>query len=107
VRVSLELSGGFGGLFAAEPLTADASDADLSDHERAALTALAVPSGGRGGPRVPAAAGPPDAFTYRLTVDTGGGQRTVTYNDVTLPRELRPLVERLRARAMAERGKRN
>ena len=96
------MSGGYGGLFTGRPLTADADDADLSDQERASLTGLAAGAGGGGGPGPLGAA--PDAFTYRLTVSSGGQQRTVTYNDVTLPRELRPLVERMRSRAMRERG---
>lgn len=101
MRVHLEISGGFGGLFAVRPLAAEAADADLTDQERASLTGLT--SGARSGVG-PLGGTAPDAHTYRLTIATSGGRRTVTYDDVTLPSELRPLVERLRKRAMEARG---
>lgn len=50
-------------------------------------------------------AGPPDVFTYRLTVHDGPRHKTVEATDVTAPPSLRPLLSKLRKLALKERGK--
>jgi emfourin len=49
-------------------------------------------------------AGPPDVFSYLLTVDDGARQRTMAVTDVTAPPSIQPLLSKLRKLALTERG---
>src|SRR5262245_21591413 len=97
------MSGGYGGLHALEPLTAEAEGDDLSDEERATVMAATAEAAAGTGP--PGGVRPvPDSFHYVLTVQDQGDSHRLTYDDRTLPASLRPLVQRLRRQALEERG---
>jgi hypothetical protein len=100
LRLRLEVSGGYGGLHALEPLTAEASEDDLSDEERAALLAASSSASGGGPPSSPI----PDSFQYVLTVQQEGASHRMTFDDRTLPTDLRPVVQRLRRAALDRRA---
>lgn len=38
-------------------------------------------------------AGPPDVFFYKLTLYEGGQKKTLSFNDATVPDQLKPLLE--------------
>jgi hypothetical protein len=48
-------------------------------------------------------AGPPDVFSYLLTVDDGGRHRTMAVTDVTAPPSIQPLLSKLRKLALKQR----
>lgn len=43
----------------------------------------------------PSSAGPPDAFLYKLTLYGGGKKKSLSFNDATVPDQLKPLLELL------------
>ena len=43
----------------------------------------------------PSKPGPPDAFLYKLTLYGGGKKKSLSFNDVTVPDQLKPLLELL------------
>lgn len=47
-----------------------------------------------------------DTYQYELTVDQGDRKQHVTVDDTEVPSELRPVIKRLEARAIAERRQR-
>ena len=109
MRITFELSGGYGGLFAKEPLTCHVDLDALPPDESAELQALLAESGLLGldsasQPR--AGASVPDAFCYRLTLVDDGPRRSHAFDDRTVPPAARPLLERLRRRAIEERQRR-
>lgn len=40
----------------------------------------------------PSSVGPPDAFVYKLTLHEGGKKKSLSFNDVTVPDQLKPLL---------------
>lgn len=51
----------------------------------------------------PKSAGPPDVFLYQLSLHEGSRQISLSFNDVTAPASLRPLLARLRQLAIEQR----
>jgi hypothetical protein len=49
-------------------------------------------------------AGPPDVFSYRLTVQDGPKHQMLAVTDVTAPPSIRPLLSKLRKLALTDRG---
>ena len=101
MKVHFEMSGGYGGLYAVDPLTADVDAATLPEGERAELLRLArdammsVPL-----PDQPDVV--PDLMTYRLRIDDGDRWEAVL-DDRTMPEEVWPLVEYMQSIAMHKR----
>ena len=89
-RLIFERSGGFGGL----TLRAEASGDELSGDERAALQSALAARSPLGAPSGP------DRFQYDLTLVEGGRTRHVTFYEGSVPDALRPLLARLKARAV-------
>lgn len=48
-------------------------------------------------------AGPPDVFTYQLSIAANGQQNSLIVTDVNAPDSLHPLLDRLRQLAIAQR----
>jgi hypothetical protein len=46
----------------------------------------------------------PDAFTYRLSLSEGGKLRSLSFNDITVPPSLHPLLELLQELALEQRS---
>ncbi len=53
----------------------------------------------------PTSAGPPDVFFYRLSLSEAGRRISLSFNDVTAPAALHPLLALLRKLAMEQAGK--
>lgn len=103
-RVALTRTGGLAGM----PLSAEVDTAHVDDPDAAwvaaALDRVDLPSlaassseGGAGAPGVP------DRFRYRLDVDHAGATHRLEFAESALPGDLRPLVDRLVARARRPR----
>jgi hypothetical protein len=114
VRIQFETSGGYGGLFATQPLRVEVDTDDatrLDAAEAAALVRLAEESGLLTGPVQPPGrrgVGPApgmarDVFTYRLVISGEEGERAFAFDDTTLPPQARPLVQHLRELAVRRR----
>jgi hypothetical protein len=88
-RLRLRRTGGIAGV----PTEAELDTAELEpDRAEAILHALdAVTDAPPAPPR-------PDAFAYALTIERGGGSRTVTFSDPA-PAELAPVLDALRGRS--------
>lgn len=95
------MSGGYGGLYSLEPLTADVNPDDLPVDERDDLVGLATAA-----MAYVAASDPPgvvpDLITYRLSI-TGGDEWDVTLDDRTVAPEVWPLIEYMRTAALNNR----
>lgn len=102
MRIDFERSGGFAGL----RLTYRADADDLAPQLAEELAALVESSGFfdiQQSEVEPAPAGPPDVFLYRLSLSQGGREKTLSFNDVTAPATLRPLLERLQKLALEKK----
>ncbi len=98
------MSGGFGGLFVAEPLGLSLDVATLADPDRSELLDLIARSGLAEAPT--GHADDPmlrDGVTYHLTVSTSEATDEYSWMETTIPPEVRPLLEWLRRRAIANR----
>ncbi|SRR6266498_2805587 len=47
--------------------------------------------------------GPPDVFSYQLSLSEGDRQKSLTFNDVTAPASLQPLLSLLRKLALEQK----
>jgi hypothetical protein len=90
IRIELQRSGGFGGLSLRHALDTADLGAD-AQRDIAALVEAAAQA-----PR-PAATPPAvrDAMRYDLTISQGGRVQLLSFSDVTMPPEVRPLVQRV------------
>lgn len=106
MHVRFEMTGGYGGLFALEPLVAEVDSASLPEDERdrvlemarAAIASTVVP---------PEEAEPlPDLMTYKLRIVDDGVWEAVL-DDRTVPERAWPLIDYMRdlaLRGRADRG---
>jgi hypothetical protein len=46
----------------------------------------------------------PDMFTYRLSLSEGGRAKSLSFNDITIPSSLHPLLELLQELALKQRS---
>jgi hypothetical protein len=49
--------------------------------------------------------GPPDVFTYQLSISDGERRKDLSFNDVTIPAKLHPLLTELRRLALEQKLK--
>lgn len=108
MRIEFEMSGGYGGLFAKEPLALRVTVEDLPEDAGRELTGLVAASGLLEAPGTgpePGTAGRPDVLRYTLAISQEGQTRRFVFDDVTLPAAARPLVQYLQSRAVAQRAK--
>lgn len=106
MRIEFECSGGYGGLFAKEPLSYRVDTGtlpkDLGDEllrlidasgllERDAAAATGKPGMGR------------DVFNYRISIRDQGSAKTFVFDDISAPPAARPLLNYLRQRAIEQR----
>ena len=105
MRIALELSGGYGGLFAKQPLTYWIDTQDMPKETREKLLELIRDSGLLKDEIRPAAgdARARDTFSYRLSVQDGDRTAELACDDVTAPESIRPLLGFLKNLAMAAR----
>jgi hypothetical protein len=104
VRIDFEMSGGYGGLFAAQPLRLQLDTEELPAAVRDELATLVDDSGllqaentrtfERGPQR--------DALQYRVTISDGQA-KSFALDDATAPVAARPLLERLKSMAIEKR----
>lgn len=105
MQIEFEFSGGYGGVFAKNPLVYRANTGDLPEAEREALLELvrasgvleleepeAGPSRGR------------DVFDYRLSIRDGELRRSLRFDDASAPAAARPLLAHLRKLALEKRA---
>lgn len=106
MMIRFEMSGGYGGLFTAVPLSLSVSSDDLPPAEREELHRLIAESGlldagdtSPPGPDTPVR----DAFHYRIDIVEGGETHTHQFDDTTAPVEARPLLDHLKSAAISQR----
>lgn len=101
------MSGGYGGLFTADPLVCDLNTDELSGPDEQELRRLVEDSGliGLSEPEPPGASPVRDAFEYRLVIAEAGGRPfEYRYDDTTVPAQARPLINHLRTVALDQRN---
>jgi hypothetical protein len=101
MRITFECSGGYANLNLSwvgdtEQLAPDVADDLEREVADSRIWEIEQPSGDPD-------AGPPDVFSYRLTVSDGPRQKTMEVTDVTAPPSVQPLLSRLRKLALKER----
>lgn len=102
------MSGGYGGLFALNPLSCQVDTEELPDSDSQRLADLVRRSGLLTPPAErpsPGAGPPPDVYAYELSVADGGELRTFFFDDTTVPSEVRPLLQYLQECAVQNRMK--
>ena len=107
MQLGFEMAGGYAGVFAAEPLTYRVEVDELPEPDRGRLRQLLGASGLL--EAAPGAPGPPprpDVLTYTLTITTEERTRRFTFDDITAPPAVRPLLGDLPRRAVARRADR-
>jgi hypothetical protein len=93
IRVTLETSGGFGGLTTTKTIDSD----KLSTEQANKLSRLVNASNFFNLPATIAYSGPArDFFQYKLTIETKGKKHTVAVDEPVTPPELKPLIQWLR-----------
>jgi hypothetical protein len=108
MRIEFEMSGGYGGLFAKQPLALRVTVEDLPEDARRELTDLVAASAlleAAGAEPEPRPVGRPDVLQYTLAISQEGQTRRFDFDDVTLPAAARPLVQWLQSRAVEQRAK--
>lgn len=101
MRINFECTGGFANLKLSYQADTAALPRELADQ----ITRLVEQSGALSlDPRVamPEAPGPPDVFSYRLSLSKDGRMTTWTMTDVTAPEPMRPLLELLLSLALEQ-----
>ena len=101
MKVHFEMSGGYGGLYAADPLAVDVDIEALPEDERAELRRMARDA--MASPPVPDHPDvAPDLMTYRLRIDDGDRWEVVV-DDRTMTEDMLPLVEYMQSIAIQKR----
>ena len=93
-RIHLQLvqNGGLAGLTLVAEVDVDDLPAEAASVVRRALDTVDLPALAASPPPPPLG---PDRFSYELTVDAAGGQRSVKLQEPEVPPELRPLLATL------------
>lgn len=102
MRIDFECSGGFANL----QLTCHVDTDDLPEERARELLELVETSGVLHLQEKDVAStspGPPDVFHYRLSLSEGGKRKSLSFNDVTAPSTLQPLLTFLRERGLDQR----
>lgn len=104
MRISFEMSGGYGGLFAKQPLFCEIDTDKLGELKKREILDIVLSSGildlspEEGGTTLR-----PDVFIYRLTVTQDGDARQFAFDDITAPAAVRPLLQYFQTHAMKVR----
>jgi hypothetical protein len=106
MRIVFEMSGGYGGLFAKRPLSYRVDTDELPEPARNTLLALIRSCGildlqqEERGSGIPSR---PDVYHYTLSLSEKGTVTSLTFDDVSAPPAVRPLLQYLQERAVEER----
>jgi hypothetical protein len=103
MRIDFESSGGFANL-----MLAYHADTDTLPPERAEELLKLVKSSGvfdiqQSDVSPEAGGGPPDVFAYRLSLSDGVKQKSLSFNDITAPVSIQPLLTLLRKLALEKK----
>ena len=102
MHIKFQVSGGFGGLFAALPLTLAIDDAELPQPDRDKLLTLLGEA--KLLEQVGASEAARDTYQYRLEIEDGAANRVHTFDDVSAPATVRPLLQFLQKLAVQQRA---
>jgi hypothetical protein len=104
MRIEFECSGGYGGLFAKQPLSYRVESEDLPEEMSDKLLQLIGSSGLLDLDAVAAKPGPArDTFTYKLSLRDRTIDKRFTFDDVSAPPAVRPLLNFLKELALGAR----
>jgi hypothetical protein len=92
MRIDYERSGGFANLQLRCNLDTDSMPQDQADELLKLVESSKVFDIQQSDVTPVPGGGPPDVFSYRLTLSGGGRQKILSFNDVTVPASLRPLL---------------
>lgn len=109
MRIRFEFQGGYGGLFAAKPLTYDIDTDELPDAVRTELMGLIRSAGimeAEEPDRAAKAGRGRDVYNYRLEIQDQGLRRSMAFDDANAPAKVRPLLQFLQKLAMERRKSR-
>lgn len=108
MRITFEMSGGYGGLFAKRPLSYHVDTDELPEPVREKLLGLVRSCGIlelQSEQMVPASPRRPDVYSYALSVTERGVTSFYSFDDVSAPAAIRPLLQYLQERAVEQRMK--
>ncbi len=103
MRINYECSGGFANLQLSCYLNTDSMPQDQAEELLKLVESSKVFDIQQSDVTPVAGGGPPDVFFYRLSLFEGGRQKSLSFNDVTAPASLRPLLVVLQRIALEEK----
>lgn len=106
MRVRFDFQGGYGGLFAATPLSHQLDTDQLPEDVRAQLLELIQRAGilEAGGQQATAESRARDTYRYRLWIQDEAVSGSWAFDDVSAPPEVRPLLNFLQRLALEQRA---
>lgn len=102
MHIKFEFSGGYGGLFAAQPLTLDLDAAALPQPDRDKLLTLIGEA--KILKQVGASEAARDTYSYKLEIEDRGVTTVRTFDDLSAPGTVRPLLQFLQKLALQQRA---
>lgn len=103
MRIDYECSGGFANLQVSCHLNTDSMPQDQVEELLKLVENSQIFDIQQSDVTPVAGGGPPDVFSYRLTVTEAGRQKVLYFNDITAPASLRPLLVVLQRIALEEK----
>jgi hypothetical protein len=103
MRIDYERSGGFANLQLSCNLNTDSMPQDQADELLKLVKSSKVFDIQQSDVTPVVGGGPPDVFSYRLSLSEGDRQKTLSFNDVTAPASIRPLLVVLQRIALEEK----
>jgi hypothetical protein len=105
MRIDFECSGGFANLQLAYHADTDALPQDKAEELLKLVKSSGVFDIEQGNIPSASMSGPPDVFSYHVSLSEGGRQKTLSFNDVTAPDSLQPFLALLRKLALEQKQK--
>jgi len=103
MRIDYERSGGFANLQLSCHLNTDGMPQDQAEELLKLVESSKVFEIQQSDVTPVMGAGPPDVFSYRLSLLEGGKQKALSFNDVSAPASLRPLLVVLQRIALEQK----
>ena len=105
MRIDFECSGGYANLRLTYHVDTDELPQELAEELLRLVKSSGIFDLQQQSEVAPTSTGPPDVFFYKLSLYKGNRRKSLSFNDVTAPASLHPLLALLRKLALEQRQK--